>query len=108
MRIDSLTFGCPMNSASRCGRSESSTTDSSERTSGVVISARVIYQIYPEAGGKREVFRLSDSRRKLREPLCRPLQCLLLFAERKPRHGLAELWIVIEARSGDCRDADIL
>src|SRR3954471_285480 len=31
-----------MNSSRRCGRSDSSTTDSSERTSGVVISARDI------------------------------------------------------------------
>src|SRR4051812_3296328 len=38
----SFTFCWPMNSSSRCGRSESSTTDSSERTSGVVISARDI------------------------------------------------------------------
>src|SRR5687767_5613108 len=40
MRKASLTFCCPMNSASRCGRRESSTTDSSAMTSGVVISAR--------------------------------------------------------------------
>ena len=38
----SLTFCWPMNSSSRCGRSESSTTLSSARTSGVVISARDI------------------------------------------------------------------
>src|SRR6476619_5358303 len=35
-----------MNSASRCGRSDSSTTDSSAMTSGVVISARDIASHY--------------------------------------------------------------
>src|ERR1019366_1092719 len=40
MSSESFTFACPMNSASALGRSESSTTDSSLRTSGVVISAR--------------------------------------------------------------------
>src|ERR1035437_5444416 len=42
MSSESFTFACPMNSASAFGRSESSTTDSSLRTSGVVISARDI------------------------------------------------------------------
>jgi hypothetical protein len=41
MRRLSLTFGWPMNSASRCGRSDSSTALSSLRTSGVVISERM-------------------------------------------------------------------
>src|SRR5215213_29173 len=40
MRRLSLTLRWPMNSASRCGRSDSSTTLSSARTSGVVISVR--------------------------------------------------------------------
>src|SRR6185437_5038582 len=40
MSSESFTFDWPMNSASAFGRSESSTTDSSLRTSGVVISAR--------------------------------------------------------------------
>src|SRR5262245_6027034 len=42
MRRLSFTLGWPMNSASRWGRSEYSTADSSVRTSGVVISARDI------------------------------------------------------------------
>src|SRR6185437_10207491 len=41
MRRLSLTLAWPMNAASRWGLSESSTTDSSARDSGVVISARV-------------------------------------------------------------------
>jgi hypothetical protein len=39
-----------MNSSSRCGLSDSSTTLSSERTSGVVISARDIGWNYLEGG----------------------------------------------------------
>ena len=35
---DSFTFGCPMNSASRCGRRLSSLPSSSESACGVVIS----------------------------------------------------------------------
>src|SRR6476646_1528868 len=60
MRRESFTFCCPMNSASRCGRSDSSTTDSSASTSGVVISVRVIvaYRVgRREAEGKAHAAR---------------------------------------------------
>src|SRR5690606_25151710 len=46
MRRLSFTRDCPMNSASRCGRRDSSTTDSSGSSSGVVISVRDMRETY--------------------------------------------------------------
>ena len=61
MSSESFTFGWPMNSASAFGRSESSTTDSSLRTSGVVISAR-------DMRCKLSAFAARRARRESRRP----------------------------------------
>src|SRR5438270_4567631 len=126
MRRLSLTFCWPMNSANRCGRSESSTTDSSLRLSGVVISARDIAshcvgnrraapcraptasniprrRTEVNAGRAR-----SDERSQARETLGGILQRRLLFTEREPRERASIFLSREEARARHRGYADLL
>src|SRR6478672_9168128 len=109
----SLTLFCPMNSASRCGLSDSSTTLSSERTSGVVISARdmalttsaggfVIPNIARNSAGGQGS---SDRRSHRGQPVRRPLQRLVLLAEGEADERLPERTIGVEARPRHRGDA---
>src|SRR6516164_9266789 len=93
MRSASLTFAWPMNSASRCGRSDSSTTVSSAIASGVVISARVMDN------------RL-DARPDRRQSLARFLERGELLAEGEAHDRLAAA-VVIERRARHRCDADL-
>src|SRR6266511_4835910 len=102
----SFTLGCPMNSASRCGRSDNSTTDSSLRISGVVISARVIaFECIPKIARKPV---MSDLRRNRRQSFRRSFQRLRLLAESKACDRLTHCRLVVEARSRHSRHSHFL
>src|SRR5687767_2495401 len=121
MRRLSLTFCCPMNSLSRCGRSESSTTDSSASTSGVVISARDIathYRVFEKSQRVRRPRKLTEYTPKPQpfpsharsQPLKlahRRFERLALLAEGESDIRTAELRTAEEARAGNGRDADV-